>query len=61
MIKNIAIVEGFRVQFRAEAFNTLNHTQFSPPTLSPTSTGFGKVTAQANWPRVVQATLRLVW
>lgn len=61
VIKNIAIVEGFRVQFRAEAFNTLNHTQFSPPTLSPTSTGFGKVTAQANWPRVVQATLRLVW
>jgi hypothetical protein len=61
LIKNIGLFDRLRVQFRAEAFNTLNHTQFSPPSLTPTSTGFGKVTAQANWPRVIQATLRLVW
>jgi hypothetical protein len=61
VIKDIPIVERFRAQFRAEAFNVPNRTQFSPPSLSPTSAGFGKVTAQANWPRVIQATLRLVW
>src|SRR5215510_7721581 len=61
LIKEIPIVERFRAQFRAEAFNLPNRAQFSPPSLSPTSAGFGKVTAQANWPRVIQATLRLVW
>lgn len=60
LIKNIAIVERFRVQFRAEAFNALNRTQFSTPPMSPTAADFGKVTAQANWPCVVQGSLRLV-
>jgi len=61
LLKNIAIYERFRAQFRVEAFNALNHTQFSPPSMSPTAADFGKVTAQANWPRVVQGSLRLVW
>ncbi len=61
LIKNIGVVERLRVQFRAEAFNALNHTQFSTPSLSPTLSAFGKVTAQANWPRVIQLTLRFVW
>ena len=61
LIKNIPVFEKLNVQFRAESFNTLNHTQFSTPSLSPTSSDFSKVTAQANWPRVIQATLRLVW
>lgn len=60
LIKNIAIGERFRVEFRAEAFNALNHTQFSTPSLSPTAADFGKVTAQANWPCVLQGSLRLV-
>src|SRR5207244_10172567 len=49
LIKNIPLFERLNAQFRAETFNTLNHTQFSTPSLSPTSSDFGRVTAQANW------------
>jgi hypothetical protein len=51
--------EGSMVEFRAEAFNALNHPQFSPPNLTVGSSAFGKVTSQANSPRQVQLALKL--
>jgi len=51
--------EGSLVQIRAEAFNALNHPQFSPPNLTVGSSAFGKVTSQANSPRQVQLGLKL--
>ena len=54
-----AVREGSLLEFRAEAFNALNHPQFSPPNLVVGSSAFGKVTSQANSPRQMQLALKL--
>lgn len=41
-------------ELRMEAFNALNHAQFSAPSLTPTSTAFGQISSQANNPRILQ-------
>jgi hypothetical protein len=51
--------EGSFLEFRAEAFNALNHPQFSPPNLTVGSSAFGIVTSQANSPRQMQLGLKL--
>ncbi len=61
LIKNTAITERVNLQFRAESFNVTNRAQFSNPSLSATSANFGKVTSQANFPRLIQMALRLSW
>ena len=62
MFKQFAVPklrEGTMVEFRAEAFNALNHPQFGAPNLTVGSSAFGKVTSQANSPRQVQLGLKL--
>lgn len=54
-----AMREGSFLEFRAEAFNALNHPQFAPPNTVVGSSAFGNVTAQANSPRQVQLGLKL--
>ena len=51
--------EGAKVEFRAEAFNALNHPQFNGPNLTVGSSAFGKVTSQANSPRQMQLGLKM--
>ena len=51
--------EGSQLEFRAEAFNALNHPQFSGPNTVVGSAAFGKVTSQANSPRQMQLGLKL--
>jgi len=49
------------VQFRCDTFNIFNRTQFANPDLNwndAVTGSFGKVTGQANSPRVVQFALR---
>src|SRR5205823_1750642 len=41
MMKNVRIRERYRLQYRFETFNTLNHVQFGNPNTTPTSTAFG--------------------
>ncbi len=55
----LPIREGSLLEFRAEAFNALNHPQFGFPNLTVGSSAFGKVTSQANSPRQVQLGLKL--
>jgi hypothetical protein len=66
VFKNFTIFERLRAQFRAEAYNVFNHTQFSAVGLKPvwdrsgtqTATDFGKVT-DARDPRIMQLAIRL--
>jgi hypothetical protein len=51
--------EGSRLEFRAEAFNALNHVVFGGPASTFNGGGFGTVTSQANAPREIQLALRL--
>lgn len=48
------------LQFRFDALNLMNRTQFQDPNVNPLSTNFGKVTAQSNTDkRTIQLQLRL--
>jgi hypothetical protein len=65
-----SISETFNIQFRAEVFNVLNHTNFAPPTrpadsvfdvnLKPT-TGAGLLTSTATTSRQIQFALKVNW
>lgn len=55
--KRIKIHESHEVEFRAEAFNAFNHTQFSPPQGSIGSSTFGRITNTRD-PRLMQLALR---
>jgi hypothetical protein len=48
----------FKAQFRAEVFNLTNTPQFYGPSTTFGSSTFGKITTQANFPRVVQIGIR---
>ncbi|MBV9442950.1 MAG: TonB-dependent receptor, partial [Acidobacteriaceae bacterium] len=51
MFKNIAIYERLHMQFRAEAFNILNHPQFDLPNTVIGSATAGVISNQVNRPR----------
>ncbi len=59
--KDTTIYESFKVQFRMEAINAFNTPVFRAPGTSFGSSSFGKITAQANFARVVQLSVRLMW
>lgn len=50
--------ETSNIEFRAEAFNALNHPQFSNPNLNRDSSAFGSITTTAVNPRVMQLALK---
>lgn len=59
ILKNIAVSERSRFEFRAEFFNLFNHTQFyNPDGYSSDGSQFGQVT-QVKDPRLVQFALKL--
>ena len=53
VLRNFHIHESHNLQFRAEAFNALNHAEFKNPSGSVTSSNFGIITSSTN-PRVLQ-------
>jgi hypothetical protein len=61
LFKNTQITERFRLQFRAESFNTFNRVQFGVPNTSINSTAFGVISSQQNSPRNLQLGLRLLF
>ncbi|HWB83940.1 MAG TPA: TonB-dependent receptor [Bryobacteraceae bacterium] len=61
VVKNNPITEKVNLQLRCEAFNSLNHPTFAAPNVSPTSSSFGRITSQANIPRSLQLSLKLLW
>ncbi|MGH9671931.1 MAG: TonB-dependent receptor domain-containing protein [Bryobacteraceae bacterium] len=46
MFKNFALREGWKVQFRMESYNALNHVQFGAPNTAPANTAFGTITGE---------------
>ncbi len=67
LFKNISISENLRAQFRAEAFNLLNHANFGTPsfqTLNPNGTPrptAGRITDTTTTSRQLQFGLRIIW
>lgn len=62
VLKKTRIRERFMAEMRMEALNALNHsTGWAPPNLSPTSSAFGRVTAQYAFPRIVQIGFKLIF
>jgi hypothetical protein len=60
LVKNFPVREGWRVQFRAEAFNALNQVNLGNPNANATSPQFGQITS-AGAPRVLQLALKFVF
>jgi hypothetical protein len=58
-LKNFALYESVRLQFRAECFNALNKTNLNNPNTSPTSSAFGRITGTTSQARTFQFALKL--
>jgi len=58
-IKYFPIRENIKFQFRAEAFNALNHAILENPNTAPTNTAFGRITSTAAPARTFQFALKL--
>jgi hypothetical protein len=58
MFKNFVLRESMSLQFRAEAFNVLNHTSFRSPNTTASSRDYGTVSASVP-PRLLQFGLKL--
>ena len=59
LFKSVSIYDRWKLEFRAEAFNTFNRVQFAPPDTTINDSTFGQITAQQNSPRTLQLGLRL--
>ncbi|MEO7651641.1 MAG: hypothetical protein ABIZ80_14340, partial [Bryobacteraceae bacterium] len=59
ILKNFAIKEGVRLQFRTEFFNAFNHPNLANPNLAVNGLNFGKILTKNQDPRVIQFALRL--
>lgn len=61
VIKAFHVGERLKMEYRFEAFNLLNHTQFGSPNVGPTSSAFGTITSIASVNRTLQQGLRIVF
>jgi hypothetical protein len=61
VLKNFTLGHRFSLQPRVDAFNVLNHPQFSSANVSPTSSSFGYITAQLNSARQLQGGLHFLF
>ena len=59
LYKRFSITERTGLQFRAQAFNVLNHPNLGGASFSPTSASFGKITGKTGDVRNMQLSLRL--
>jgi hypothetical protein len=60
LLKNTPLTEGLTLQFRAEAFNFFNHTNFDLPDIFLGSPTFGRIRSAQN-PRLIQFGLKLLF
>jgi len=60
LMREFAVTEGHHIQFRAEAFNILNHPTFANPSGTLNSANFGRILS-ANDPRIMQFALKYLF
>jgi Carboxypeptidase regulatory-like domain/TonB-dependent Receptor Plug Domain len=58
LAKNLPVTENTHLEFRAEAYNIWNHTQFGNPNSSINSSLFGTITSTSVPPRIIQFGLK---
>ncbi len=61
LFKNFRVTETVGVQFRAEAFNVLNHANFSIPTADANSSTFGQISSTQLPNRDIQFGLKIIF
>ena len=61
IVKNFTIRESLKTQFRADAYNAWNHTNFNAPNTAPTNTAFGRITGTAGDSRNWQLSLKVMF
>jgi hypothetical protein len=61
LFKTFSIRERVKAQFRAEALNATNTPYFSTPNTNISSSSFGVITSQANYPRLLQVGVRVTF
>jgi len=60
--KKFAITETANMEFTTDAYNFINHSNWSTPNLNPTSSQFGEVTSKTTTnPRTLQVGLHLTY
>jgi len=59
LFKTFSVTERVKAQFRAEALNAMNTPYFRAPNTAFGGSAFGKITAQANFPRFIQLGFRV--
>jgi hypothetical protein len=59
LLKSFAVTEKTAFQFRAEAYDFINHANLSPPNWTPNSSQFGMITSKTTLTRNLQLSLRL--
>ena len=60
MFKAFQFNERAKFEFRAETFNTFNHTQFTNPSSGVTNADFGQI-SNTNNPRTLQLGLKFLF
>ncbi len=60
LVRLFRLSEGLHLETRFEAFNAINHTNFSNPTVTLTSANFGRITAAGD-PRILQFAMKLIF
>jgi Carboxypeptidase regulatory-like domain/TonB dependent receptor len=60
LMREFGLSEGTNLQFRAEYFNLLNHTNLGDPNLTQSSASFGRITSDIS-PRIAQLSLKLLF
>jgi hypothetical protein len=58
MFKRFVVRESDYFEFRAEAYDFINHPNWSGPNLNPTSGQFGEITGKTGLQRTLQLGLR---
>jgi hypothetical protein len=60
VMKDVALREGLRLQFRGEFFNAFNQVNFSAPNTNASAAAFGRITGAGSG-REVQLAGKLIW